>query len=522
MERTENIDLGIELSFLDKREGCLKITSRLFSANERERLAYTLNGSELVCSLGEYTKINDTYRYIFEIKLEYPLINKEHSLSFKEPIRTGYYFPLESSLNGYYMLDSHIVYCRDNDLVFSPYEKKLLKDLKKKYRRAVLKPNKTALIALAIRILNRMLKPFYKKELWLISDRIDKAGDNGESFFKYAVSHAPGNVKCVFLLDKKSGDYKRIKKIGKVKSPASPFYKVYYTLASKHISSQLDGSRLLSVRAYLKDILREQKTVFLQHGVTKDDISSYYNRFDFGIDMISCATKDEYSSIVSNKNYGFDREIAKGCGFARYDSLTSEREKIIFIAPTWRLFLLKDTEGCELVDDFKQSKYYNFYNGLLHSEELISLAKEKGYSLCFYPHAMMKNASEYFKSLDHVFIEPTQFSYNEMFKRGAMLLTDYSSVQFDFAYLKKPLIYCHFDRDELNASHTYKAGYFEYERDGFGPVTYDLDGAINTLCEYIGKDCALEDKYRERIDNTFLHSDKNNCERTLKDILSLK
>ena len=57
--------------------------------------------------------------------------------------------------------------------------------------------------------------------------------------------------------------------------------------------------------------------------------------------------------------------------------------------------------------------------------------------------------------------------YQELFKKGALLITDYSSVAFDFAYLKKPVLYYqstndyHFNLDE---------SYFDYETMGFGEV----------------------------------------------------
>ena len=45
---------------------------------------------------------------------------------------------------------------------------------------------------------------------------------------------------------------------------------------------------------------------------------------------------------------------------------------------------------------------------------------------------------------------------------------DYSSIAFDFAYMKKPLIYYQFDQDKYYTNHFAK-GYFDCERDGFGP-----------------------------------------------------
>ena len=57
----------------------------------------------------------------------------------------------------------------------------------------------------------------------------------------------------------------------------------------------------------------------------------------------------------------------------------------------------------------------------------------------------------------------------DLLRRAAFLVTDYSSVAMDFAYMQKPLLYYQFDLDEFRANQ-YKAGYFDFVRDGFGPV----------------------------------------------------
>ena len=52
------------------------------------------------------------------------------------------------------------------------------------------------------------------------------------------------------------------------------------------------------------------------------------------------------------------------------------------------------------------------------------------------------------------------------------IFNHFNSIQ-DFIYLEKPVVYCHFDREQFFAGeHSYSKGYFEYERDGFGEIVY--------------------------------------------------
>jgi CDP-glycerol glycerophosphotransferase (TagB/SpsB family) len=102
------------------------------------------------------------------------------------------------------------------------------------------------------------------------------------------------------------------------------------------------------------------------------------------------------------------------------------------------------------------------------------------------------------------------------------MLTDYSSTQFDFGYLKKPVVYTHFDRDEFFSSHTYIPGYFTYEDDGFGEVVYDFDSTVDILIEYMENGCELKDKYLDRINGFYAYTDKNNSQRIFDEIKKLK
>ena len=71
----------------------------------------------------------------------------------------------------------------------------------------------------------------------------------------------------------------------------------------------------------------------------------------------------------------------------------------------------------------------------------------------------------------------------------------------------------------VNAAHSYTKGYFDYECDGFGEVTYTLEETVDCLIDYMKHGCQLKDKYRERIDRFFAFNDQSNCERVFRKIV---
>ena len=113
-------------------------------------------------------------------------------------------------------------------------------------------------------------------------------------------------------------------------------------------------------------------------------------------------------------------------------------------------------------------------------------------------------------------------SYRDVYAESSLVLTDYSSAVFDFAYLRKPVIYCHFDYEVFfQDSQIYREGYFDYIQDGFGEVAYDLEQTIDLILEYAANGCRLKDLYRERIDSFFAYNDQNNCRRVMEKIVAL-
>ena len=93
-----------------------------------------------------------------------------------------------------------------------------------------------------------------------------------------------------------------------------------------------------------------------------------------------------------------------------------------------------------------------------------------------------------------------------------MIITDYSSISMDFAYQSKPVIYYQFDQEKFFKAHQ-PSGYFDYYRDGFGPVCHNSKEVLKSLKEACEDKFKLQERYKARIDNFFILRDNNNCER---------
>lgn len=376
------------------------------------------------------------------------------------------------------------------------------------------------------RCITRIFRKIIRKPVWIISDRTTAAGDNGEALFVYLTSlqNVPADV--YFAISKKSPDYNRLKQQGKVLGWGSAKYKLLFLVSSKIISSHGDDFIVNPFGTRVSNFvdLMNFDYVFLQHGIIKDDLSTWLNRYNKNISLFVTSAKPEYESIV-NGNYNYSEDQVILTGLPRYDLLTSEPKNKIIVAPTWRSSIADDANqrtGTRGYDkSFKKTEYFTFYQSLLADKRIIKKLEEKDITMEFYLHPSHAKQVKDYSGSQRVTIMKMPYSYKKAFSEGNILVTDYSSVAFDFAYLKKPVLYTQFDREEFFKGHLYEEGYFSYEDNGFGPVAYNYEDTVQGIIELIDMGMAMPDKYEKRLKKFFYKFDKNNSERVYKEILKL-
>lgn len=363
-----------------------------------------------------------------------------------------------------------------------------------------------------------------KKRIWLISDRKYVANDNGEHFFRYLceeVDCEKENILPVFAVSKESPDYNRMQQYGKVTDYGGKEYRAFFMNAEAVISSSANEITINPFgknKKYVADFYNF-RYVFLQHGVTKDDISGWLKKSNKNIDLFITAAYREQESIVKG-TYGYRKEQVPLTGFARFDALLhrkEERKKKIIILPTWRSYLkdsYKASTSESIYDpNFKDTAFYQFYNSLMRHEGLRETMKKYGYTGLFGLHPTHMKQYVDFESDELFEICEGYIDYQKEFAEASLLVTDYSSTAMDFCYLQKPVIYAQFDREEFFGGHTYAPGYFQYERDGFGPVCIDVEETAEAVIYAVENDCRMEEKYQERLTDFYKYTDDKNCER---------
>lgn len=370
-------------------------------------------------------------------------------------------------------------------------------------------------------------------DAWVLMDRVSDADDNGERLFEYLRKHRP-DVNAWFVIDGDSRDFARLGKTSdRIIAYGSWRWKLLMLNASHLISSHIGAAvHRPEVALELRRGLPPWRFTFLQHGVIRDDISGWLNRKE--LDLFITSSPAEHESIVGDgSNYVFTEKEVKRTGLARFDRLAKiastvpdAAQDLILIVPTWRSWLSPELEpGAQrqVVSDFENTDYARNWFGLLHSSALRELCAAEGLRIGFLPHPLIQSAMARVRLPQHVLsLRYDDSDVQRLFARAAIMVTDYSSTVFNAAYIDRPVSYFQFDREVVEAGgHVGKKGYFDWERDGFGPVSFTVADAVSDIVATVEAGRRLSGPYAARAARTFPERDGRCCERTVAAIEAL-
>ncbi|MFK7985420.1 MAG: CDP-glycerol glycerophosphotransferase family protein [Sandaracinaceae bacterium] len=366
------------------------------------------------------------------------------------------------------------------------------------------------------------------RDAFVFLDRDTHADDNAEHLYRY-VQRQHAEVNAFFVLRRSSVDWDRLEREGfDLLAFGSREHHAALANATHLISSHADHYVTDYPGGQLGPYFRPPYFTFLQHGVINYDLSAWLNRKK--IDCFVTSTPAEHHAIVGDGRYKFtEREVVMS-GLPRHDALlkTSARpERTVLVCPTWRKQLAGSAGGGSrrtVNDTFFTSDFALQWRAFLHSSAVRDLLLEHGYRMRFLPHPNLKPYLDWFALPSHVALVEygTGESVQGEFARAALMVTDYSSVAFEMAYLERPVLYFQFDRDVMfGGGHTGGWGYFDYERDGFGPVAMNATALQDALRETLARGGEPTSEHLARMGAAFAWRDGRCCERTFDAIRAL-
>lgn len=355
---------------------------------------------------------------------------------------------------------------------------------------------------------------------WVLMDRIDRADDNAEHLYRYLIQHRP-DINAWFLLDAASPDWDRLAAEGFRLVPYGSDESVLLLLnADFKISSHANANIEFPIS---RKRFGEGKArfVFLQHGITKDDMSRWLNMKNMAL-MITASPREHESIVGDGTEYSVTANEVALTGFPRHDALARsashapvENRSDILIAPTWREYLRDEladaADDAERLQRFEQSPFGRAWLDLLRSPDLADHCARKDRRVVFLPHPELESIVPLLELPAHVTaVTYRQIRVQEQLVKAHTLITDYSSIAFDAAFGGARVLYLQPEEDDIfSGGHVYRKGYFDYRQDGLGPVTRTVQDAMGSLAA----DEPAGQLYARRRESTFAFLDQQACAR---------
>lgn len=177
--------------------------------------------------------------------------------------------------------------------------------------------------------------------------------------------------------------------------------------------------------------------------------------------------------------------------------------------PTWRDWLNSEYA-------FNNSEYKQRYLDLINNNKVKALLEKYNIEINFYPHYRAQNFFKYYldKTKGEInYITLVEKTVQELLIDHDILITDYSSVSFDFSYMKKPVIFFHFDIDRF-----FKKGILRPIDETFvGATAYNENELLSKLEELIHNKLLNSDV---DLSGIFDHIDHKNNERVYYSIMN--
>lgn len=348
-----------------------------------------------------------------------------------------------------------------------------------------------------------------RDNVWLIGERTDTAQDNGVQFFNWLQNNT--EIDAYYVIDASAKDYEKIRgKKNVIEFGSLTHFEV--SAKAKVLVSTHDLENILPFKT-ANGFWGYENTikVFLQHGVLGRKNVEYNKKYyDLPFNIFDVSSTSEKYDIVMNQ-LGYEEEDVYVTGLPRFDNLPLKPNKTlkkILIMPTWRDWLNSDFA-------FNNSEYMQRYLNLINNKKLKRLCEVYNLEVNFYPHY---RAQEFFKyHLDNInseinSIELGEQTVQDLLIEHDILITDYSSVSFDFSYMNKPVIFYHFDVDQF-----FRKGILRPIEETFiGDIIYNENELIKRI------ELLLKSNYYENTDDfskIFDYRDHNNSKRVYKAIL---
>ena len=341
------------------------------------------------------------------------------------------------------------------------------------------------------------------------------AGDNSFELFKYAVKK---NKNCYFLSSKSVIDGIQDLDIKKHMVVANSWKHVWMFICShKWITSFTLLLELFPQKQFLLDIMMYNipgKWILVPHGIACDKDCIMVHKYSWQEPNATYCSSDIEREAFTEE-YGYRNVFAYGDPrMDKWHNASLDERKILLFF-TWRFAMNITKYKDVLVRDY-----------ILNVKSVVNMIKKsfpiKHIYYVFHHEVVRAGVDELIKkelgnkNINYIYLNSTEGiqEFNECFKSAKYLITDYSSVAYDFAYKKGGIPIYYLNSDFIRGHYPLKEKFFDIH---LGVLARSPSELIKAL-----KMNTPTGEMNRRKNNFFKYQDNKNCERVYNAIFNQK
>lgn len=199
----------------------------------------------------------------------------------------------------------------------------------------------------------------------------------------------------------------------------------------------------------------------------------------------------EYMRKIASRAFDYHQHILP-YGFPRTDNLVKNDNKSYIKSIKLKLGIPLNKKVILYAPTFRGNDPFNFQLNLKRMKEQLS----NEYVLLIRLHYFVAHTHTFYKYPGFIYDVSDYSNINDLFLISDVLVTDYSSVMFDYSYLKRPIIYYAYDKDYYLDNNN-RGVYLNYESDMPGPIVKTQTELMNAL-KHLDE---INHKYHQKIIN---------------------
>lgn len=362
------------------------------------------------------------------------------------------------------------------------------------------------------------------KENWVICESFfgKSYSDNPKYIYEYISKNHPGKYKFIWVINKKTDiPYKHIR----VKRFSIRYG--YYLARCKY--------NVFNVRQP-KWLKKREENVFLQtwHGTPlkrlvfdQEEVTSAVPLFKAEFykqsrDWDYLVSANRFSSKVFRSAFRYNKEILE-YGYPRNDILCKSNRGELAIEIKEKLGIPRDKKTILYAPTWRDDEYYGSGQYKFQLELDLNLLKEElgdEYAILLRTHHYIADVLDISGYGDFVYNLSKYNDISEIYLISDILITDYSSVFFDFANLKRPILFFTYDLERYRD--ILRGFYIDIESEVPGPLLFSSNEVVEAIKDIEQIDKEYGNRYNNFYDRFCSLDDGRASERIAKKVFGLQ